>query len=401
MTFRGFISSACTLTTLSLLLSAASAGCSTASEDDAESGERAPIDRCDEEGVSCAAYGRKDPSKHPAAYELGTGDGSPRSVTFTVVAQVPTGYDPVDLEFNPTRSKEMWVVDYAASAVTIVTNVGAAGSRVQSIRDPAYAHFMNRPPAMAFGIDSASGYGREWATCGDNNNGGNNFMGPTLYSADPALMGRQTEGGLGTHLDMLHSTPFCRGITWAGKKSTFFAFNAQSGSIEYYDFSKNHEPGADDHSDGIIHRYWNKQVKGVNGLVSHLSYDTATRRLYVADTGNGRILALDPALGRPVAPIPGANENIKTRAYHEAPVKVLVAPGILQAPSGIEASGGLAFVTDAATSTIYAFDLADGKLVRKLATGLPRGALAGLNFGPEGKIYFVDRIGSRVVRIDP
>ena len=47
------------------------------------------------------------------------------------------------------------------------------------------------------------------------------------------------------------------------------------------------------------------------------------------------------------------------------PLKVLVAPGAtLQQPSGIEASGGLAFVTDAATSKIHAFKLSDGSLVK-------------------------------------
>jgi DNA-binding beta-propeller fold protein YncE len=260
---------------------------------------------------------------------------------------------------------------------------------------------MNLPPASAFGIESMSGFGQQWASCGDNDNGGNMFMGPTLYSSDEHLLGKQTYEGRGTHLDMLHSTPFCRGIAWGGAKNTFYTFNAYNKSIEYYDFQSNHEPGGDDHSDGIIRRFWTNQVRGVDGLVSHLSYDGETKKLYVADTGNKRILALDPAKGRRIAPMPGANELTVQRDLYEAPVEVVVPPGTLEAPSGIEASGGLAFVTDAATSTIYAFKLSDGSLVRKLATGLPSGSLAGLNFGPEGKIYFVDRRTNRVVRIDP
>ncbi len=41
-----------------------------------------------------------------------------------------------------------------------------------------------------------------------------------------------------------------------------------------------------------------------------------------------------------------------------------------------------------------------GKRVNYLDTGLPKGALMGMAFGPEGKLYFVDAIGNRVLRID-
>jgi hypothetical protein len=372
--------------------------CSAQTEDE---DERAPVDRCDEEGVICQAYGRQNTANKPPAFELGTGDGSPTSVTFKTILQGPAGHQPVDLEFNPTRSRELWVSNYASSSVTVITNPGSASQRARMVRDPAYLHFMNMPPAFAFGIESYSGYGQQWASCGDNDNGGNYFMGPTLYSSDERLLGKQTQGGLGAHLDMLHSTSYCRGIAWAGAKNQFFTFNADQGSVDWYDFQTNHAPGEDDHSDGRIRRFWNRQVKGVDGLVSHLSYDAETKKLYVADTGNKRILALEPAKGRRVAPMRGANEPLVERDYHEAPLQVLVPPGTLGAPSGIEATGGLAFVTDAETSTIYAFKLSDGTLVRKLATGLPAGSLAGLNFGPEGKIYFVDRKQNRVIRIDP
>ena len=383
-----------------VVLASLLAGCSTEAGSE-ESDERAPVDRCDQEGVTCQAYGRKNTANQPEAYEIGTGNGSATSVTFKEIFKGPAGHQPVDLEFNPTRSQELWVTNYASSSVTVITNPGAAGQKAKMVRDPAYGHFMNLPPASAFGIESLSGYGQQWASCGDNDNGGNLFMGPTLYSSDERLMGKQTPEGRGAHLDMLHATPYCRGIAWGGKKNVFYTFNALNKSIEYYDFQTNHAPGDDDHSDGIIRRFWTNQIKGVDGLVSHLSYDTDTKKLYVADTGNKRILALDPTKGRRVAPMPGQNEYVVARDLMEAPVEVVVPPGTVQAPSGIEANGGLAFVTDAATSTIYAFKLKDGSLVRKLETGLPPKSLAGLNFGPDGKIYFVDRLQNRVLRIDP
>lgn len=353
-------------------------------------------DRCNEEGVSCSAYGRRGHQNRAAAYELGDGTRAP---TLTTVFQGQAGVDPVDLEFNPRRTTELWVTNYATSHMSVVANPGKPSQSVREVRDPAYSHYMLFPPALAFGTPHAQ-WGQQFATCGDGDNGGNHHMGPTLFTADPRYFGKQTMGGLGTHLDMLHSTSYCRGIAWGGSGNQYFTFNSHQNAIDFYDFKQDHGPGNTDHSDGVIRRFWKGQVKGAPGLVSHVSWDTETKKLYVADTGNKRILVLDPAQGRFMSPMPG-NEVIAERSYYESPVKVLVAPGTLQAPSGIEASGGLAFVTDSATSTIYAFKLSDGSLVRKLATNLPPRSLAGLNFGPEGKIYFVDRKTSRVIRIDP
>lgn len=353
-------------------------------------------DRCEEEGVVCSAYGRRNHQNRPPAYELGNGTTPP---ALTVVYQGQVGWDPVDLEFNPRRTRELWITNYVTSHMSIVQNPGSANQTSKEIRDPAYTHYMMSPPAMAFGTPHPQ-WGQQFATCGDNDAQGSLHMGPTLFTADPRFFGKQTQGGLGTHLDMLHSTSYCRGVAWGGSGNQYWAFNAHSKSVDFYDFKQDHGPGNTDHSDGVIRSFWKNQVKGVNGLVSHLSYNLDDKKLYVADTGNKRILMLDPAAGRRVAPMPG-NETLAERSYYEAPVKVLVGPGTLQAPSGIEASGGLAFVTDSATSTIYAFKLTDGSLVKKLATGLPPGSLAGLNFGPEGKIYFVDRRTSRVLRIDP
>jgi streptogramin lyase len=81
-------------------------------------------------------------------------------------------------------------------------------------------------------------------------------------------------------------------------------------------------------------------------------------------------------------------------------VEEIVPPGTLAKPSGIEIHGGLIYVTDAATSTFNVYDKT-GKAVRSLATDLPAGALAGFTFAPDGKIYFTDKIGGRVLRIDP
>lgn len=354
-------------------------------------------DRCTEEGVSCQAYGRKDYENKPPAYELGMGNTPPR---LTIVHESNPAWDPVDLEFNPRSPRDLWIINKATSHVSIVRDVGTSRAQVIERRDVAYSHFSYRPPALAM-AGAHPEFGQLWATCGDNDNGGNYFMGPTLYSAELHIFGTNNPiTNLGSHLDMLHSTPFCRGIAWAGEGNQYFVFNSFNKAIDFYDFRQDHGIGWDDHSDGIVRRFWNNQVLGVDGVESHLSWNPDTKKLYVADTGHKRILVLDPTLGRSVAPMRGM-ELIAERNYYEAPLQVLVEGGVLEQPSGIEASGGLAFVSDAKTSQIHAFDLETGALVKTLDTGLPEGSLAGLNFGPDGKIYFVDRKAAKVIRIDP
>jgi sugar lactone lactonase YvrE len=81
-------------------------------------------------------------------------------------------------------------------------------------------------------------------------------------------------------------------------------------------------------------------------------------------------------------------------------VEVVIDKGVLEKPSGIEIKNDLIYVTDTATSTFHVFKK-DGTEVRKLKTDLPEGSLAGFTFGSDGKIWFTDRKGGRVMRIDP
>jgi outer membrane protein assembly factor BamB len=333
---------------------------------------------------------------------LGKADGSP--VTYTVIFTSPRpGTELVDLAFNPDRPGEIWALGYGDDRTYVGTGVGDGPGTWQTLVDPAASHFMHRPPAIAWG---ANGF---WATCGDNDNTQNDkrgdgtnqfFMGPSLFTSDLSIFAKATPGGLGSHYDMLHNTSFCRGIAHV-EANWFWVFNGELGSLDKYNFAKDHGPGNDDHSDGEIYRYGQGQVKGVTGLSSHVVYDPSDKFLYVADTGNGRIVRLDTRSGTLGQSLQRRNEQLVAGGImNDAVIELVVGPGVVERPSGIEVRGGTLFVTDAATSTFYAFDKA-GNVKQKLATGLPARSLSGFTFGPDGKIWFTDRLKNQIVRIDP
>ena len=111
---------------------------------------------------------------------------------------------PTDLAFHPDRPDELWIVNRNDDSVITIKNPGTPNAKAQRRHDPDAMHFMDFPPAIAFGV------GDTFGTCGDGDGGGDNFMGPALFSADPAVFAKTTPNGPGSHLDMLHSTSFCK-----------------------------------------------------------------------------------------------------------------------------------------------------------------------------------------------
>jgi hypothetical protein len=329
------------------------------------------------------------------------GSGGP--VAITDIHTAPSA-ELVDLAFNDADPGQVWLLSYNNSHVYIGSDVLTGPGTWLDKRDPAYAHFMYKPTAIAWGSNGL------WATCGDNDNAQNDerganvpnyFMGPALFTSDLSIFTKNNlKTMLGSHVDMLHNTSFCRGIAHM-TDNIFWAFNGELGAIDKYNFNQPHEPGGDDHSDGEIYRYALGQVKGVDGVSSNLAYDPADHFLYVADTGNKRIVRLDTTAGTLGDRLPRKNEPlVNSGMMNGTNVEVVVPPGVLDMPSGIEVWNDHVYVSDTAQSRFYCFDK-KGVEVRRFDTGLPPKSLAGFVLGPDRRIWFVDRVRAKLLRLDP
>src|SRR5690554_1295497 len=357
----------------------------------------------------------------PQGHQIGVGDGTPGTVDLVEVYATERSMELTDLEFNPAEENELWVLrrehestqpctnanrspvgcGALEGSTTTIWNVGTAEQEEVTKVDPNAWHFMRRPPAMAFG---ENGF---WATVGEERTANflddrADFMGPVLWSADLDIYGEEPGAGLnGSHFDMLHNAPYGMGIAHE-VDNAYWVFNGEHGSLDRTDFNDDHGVGEADHTDGKVLRYVDGEVSRVENVPSHMELDKATRLLYVADTGNSRIVRLDIDAGQVGAPITLPNyDGISVYNYVEgAELEEVVAPGLLEQPSGLVLHEGVMFVSDKATGKLHAFTL-EGEHLRELDTGLGAGALAGIEISPvTGNLYFVHQSAGKAYRVD-
>jgi hypothetical protein len=346
------------------------------------------------------------PTGFPA---LGNGTHDLESVIIDVIATDADGLNgPRDLDFNPDVPGELWVVNQHDDSTTTIFDAGLSTQLTLHLIDPFALHFMEEVSSISFST------GLQFGTCQESRNTyngqapGNDFMGPTLWSADFDIYAKSNPEAvqfngfdLGSHLDMLHESPFCMGIAWE-RDNIYWTFDGLAGHVSRFDFQADHGPGFDDHSDGLIDHFTDVTVERLEGVPSHLVFDHDTGTLFVADTGNARILEVDPASAVESGDLAGLEPGVKVTAFTGATVRELVPPGehYLEAPSGIALFGELVFVTDNETSTIQVFDR-DGNEVDYLETELPAGSLMGLRVDSVGHIWTVDFNTNRVLRFRP
>lgn len=337
---------------------------------------------------------------------LGGGTHSLEAVRLTLIGSERNGLNyPRDLDFNPERPGELWVVNQRDDSAVIFADTGTDKQRSQKIIDPAADHFMEEVSSISFGTAG------RFATCQESGNTYNNraqpnlFMGPTLWPADLDVFGLSNRDAvkfvgydLGSHLDMLHESPYCVGIEWAGDQA-YWVFEGYTNSVALVDFRVDHGPGYDDHSDGVTMRYAQGDVQRVPGIPSHMAYDAEAGLLYIADTGNRRVGVLDVKVGgQEGVRLPVKEpQTVLVELTDSARVKSLEGTdGLLVAPSGIALHDGLLYVTDAGSGYIVAFTLT-GEIVDWLDTGAP--GLFGLTFDEAGDMYVVHGPESLLVKI--
>jgi hypothetical protein len=348
----------------------------------------------------------------------GSGVGVIEPVTlvnvYTPTSKVPLSATAV--AFNPMADGELWAllrqfpsdkpctmtVDTGCDALVGVAAVisDATGDAPSGVikQDGNAWHFMRRPTAIAWGD------GLLFSSCGEGYTDNYEdvampYAGPVLWSSDPTIFGVTPKPNQnGTHIDMLHETPYCMGLAHESA-NIFWAFNGDAGSLDRVDFHSPHAVGGEDHADGEVHRYVTGTLKRVPEVPSHLAYDGGRGLVYVADTGNARVLSVDPSTAKAGGDIQVWETLQATGAMNGATVHELVPAGALQQPSGVAFVDDVLYVTDNATSLIYTFD-ASGHGKRTFDTGLPAGSLAGITIGPDQKMYITNLQTGSVERVE-
>lgn len=335
---------------------------------------------------------------------IGTGDGSPGSVAWTAVLTADDNLsDPRDLGFD--LEGQLWVANRDDDRTFIVSNPGTDEQDVDRRKDGYAEHFMEEVSALAFERDNDDAFTApgEWGSCGESTNtyndnyDGNDFMGPVLWSADLAIFAEENPIGLGSHLDMLHESPLCVGMAWEND-NVYWVFDGDREAIVRYDFVDDHDVGLDDHSDGIIYKFDEPELSRVEDAPGHMEFDPATALLYVADTGNGRVLWFDTTSGAEDGNLPRMEPGTTHQGWTGASWGEL-ATGLDQ-PGGLALVGDRLFVVEFGTGVIHEFDL-EGVAIRTLDTGLGGQMVYGIEGGPDGHLWMTEISTPAVVRIDP
>ncbi|MEO8590713.1 MAG: T9SS type A sorting domain-containing protein [Flavobacteriales bacterium] len=324
----------------------------------------------------------------------------------TIVTSTDQVSQPRDLDFKP-MSNELWVMNKGTGnggSMVIVHNAGLPGQTDVYKKDTHSSHFMIQASAMAF---SENG---EWAAVSEVQNTASptsTFMGPALWSADPNIFATVFQNNwvsgypLGSHLDMLHQSPFAMGIASDSAK-VYWVMDGHFGNICRYDFVQDHGSGYDDHSAGKIWRYIDVPVTRVPNIPSHMVLDRDNGWLYFIDGGSKQIKRLNVHTGTETGnlTVPGtSNEPLASYKKVEGATVEIVDTWTTQ-PCGIDYVQGRLIVSDHTNGDIRIYDVTGTPaLLGTVATGMT--GIMGVKVGPDGRIWYAHYTGNKVVRIDP
>jgi len=304
---------------------------------------------------------------------------------------------PRDLDFhkNVERQNELWVINennldgrnHGGSTVTYY-DAGQETQWAEYRKDSYSGHFMHTASAIAM---SENGTFANPLDCQDANDTDGYFTGPVLWDSDTSVYARANQNGplLGSHLDMIHQTPFGEGIASAGE-NVYWVFDGFHNAIVKYDFVQPHIVGGDDHSDGKVWRHSEVVVQRSPGLSSHMEFDPASGWLYIADTGNERIIKMDPNSGTVTGNLNPYGETLAGYYNMSGTDWDVVADTDLIKPTGLDIYDGRLLISDYSNGDIIVYDITQEPVVElgRIETGISN-QIMGLKVGPEGEIWFV------------
>ncbi len=331
------------------------------------------------------------------------------SIPTTIGTSTDKLINPVDLDFCriPGRQHELWVLNQESStmgSMTIFFHAGTPTQVSQYRKDSHNEHFMIKPSAFAMADNG------DFATTQEVQNSVGNqvsdFMGPALWMSDTSVYARIHQSNwdptkpLGSHIDMLHQSPFGMGIAYEQER-IYWVFDGYHGNLCRYDFAEPHEIGGDDHSDGAIWRYPEVELTRVPNLPAHMVYDPVTHWLYIVDNANKRVIRVNTETGMEAGELFAATEPLALYMEMKNVVQeVFIDTGLVK-PCGIDYWNGRLVVTDNANGDIRIYDAtgAKGQLITTIKTGAA--GIMGVKIGPDSNIWYVNRTTNRVFRLEP
>lgn len=310
--------------------------------------------------------------------------------------------EPQDLDFNPIRPFELWVVNKGIEGkgghTVTFSNAGSENQQNDSRQDVGAWWYMALPTAISFSDNG------NWVTSPgilDANNSGGILTGPTLWTSNLSIYGKPQATTYGTHIDAQPYCPLSMGATW-DSANAFWLFDGYHKHLVRVDFSQPHDPGEGDHDDGRIFRY--PEVELIRGSLvpCHLALEEAHKWLYIVDGINRRVLKVDTKSGRKTKELDRyIGEPLAEHAQIEDVVFEEIVPrsDLLKRPCGIEIVENRLFVTDYENGNIVCFDAVSGSHLATVSTG--EAGIMGIKLGPDNKLWYVNSITNEVRRLDP
>ena len=323
--------------------------------------------------------------------------------TYDVIVNSSNQIDkPRDLDFHPNG--DLWVInkgtENSGGSTVKVGSPGTAGQTSLKKQDGNAWHFMSLPSAIAF--NNNGDFATSTSVLSANHNG-STFTGPSLWSSDPLIYAVDHGPGTnGSHLDMLHESPYSMGIA-SEKDNVFWVYDDYSNDIVMYDFAEDHGPGNDDHDDGRVRRFPGMGLSAINqDIVNHLVLDADKKWLYFVDGGNQRILRLDITTGATNG-TPSFSQQ-ETLAEYKKMIgfvwEEVITTGLVQ-PAGIDIIEDKLVVTDHSNGDIVFYDVNNipALEIGRIQTNEP--GIMGTVIGPNGKLWYANATLNKVVKIEP